>query len=297
MPLPPLPEPRRLTARAWGLLLGWASAIPLFATLLIANALQLSSLVFWPFSRTLFRRANREIANVWWSVCDLWAERWWRIEVQVSGDPLPPKENVIVVSNHQEMADIPVLFRLARRQGRLGDLKWFVKDALKYVPGVGWGMVFLDCVFVKRDWKSDRDALKRKLAKFAANDIPIWTISFVEGTRVRPRKLEASHAYARQNGLPELAHILLPRTKGFVATVAALRGHLDAVYDVTIGYTDGVPTLWQWAKGYVKRVHVNVARFPVAELPEEDTAVSDWLMRRFEAKDARLDAFYQTGEM
>jgi len=59
MPLPPLPEPKRFTARAWGLFLGWVSMLPLFITVLIANALQLSSLVFWPFSRRLFRRLNR----------------------------------------------------------------------------------------------------------------------------------------------------------------------------------------------------------------------------------------------
>ena len=65
-------------------------------------------------------------------------------------------ENALVIVNHQTMTDVQVLFLLARKAGRLGDLKWFVKDSLKYAPGFGWGMTFLDCLFVKRDWTADR---------------------------------------------------------------------------------------------------------------------------------------------
>jgi len=293
MPLPPLKEPASLPARAGGLFKGWLSGTILFTLLLGCNAAQMSSVLIWLFSRRLFRRVNREIANFWWSSCDLWGEHWWKIHVEISGDPLPPKENVMLVSNHQEMADITTLFRLARRQGRLGDLKWFVKDALKYVPGVGWGMLFLDCIFLKRNWKSDRPAVEKMLAKFKEFDIPIWTISFVEGTRVKTHKLEKGQAYAREKGLPILNHLLVPRTKGFTASVAGLRSHLDAVYDVTIGYEEGVPTVWQWAKGYVKRVHLHVRRFPIDEVPEDEAALVDWLMKRFQEKDDRLDAFYR----
>ena len=59
------------------------------------------------------------------------------------------------------MADITFLMDFAYRKGRLGDMKWMVKDIIKYVPGVGWGMLFLDCIFVKRDWTTDKESIRK----------------------------------------------------------------------------------------------------------------------------------------
>jgi 1-acyl-sn-glycerol-3-phosphate acyltransferase len=195
------------------------------------------------------------------------------------------------------VAGVATLFRFGRSKGRLGDLKWFVKDILKYVPGIGWGMVFLDCIFLKRDWNRDRNSLDRTFGKFMREQIPMWTISFAEGTRVQPRKLERSQAFAEERILPRLEHLLLPRTKGFVATVKGLREHLDAVYDVTIAYEKGVPTLWQWSKGYVHKVNLHVRRFPMDDLPQDDEELASWLYARFQEKDARLGHYYESGEL
>jgi 1-acyl-sn-glycerol-3-phosphate acyltransferase len=294
MSLKPLSGPTGLGARVIGHLKGWPAAGLLFVTVLLCNALQMLSLVFWPVSRPLVRRINREIANAWWSLCDLWAEHLWKIDIEITGDEVPHGENALVISNHRTMADITTLFRLARRKGRLGDLKWFAKDVMKYMPGVGWGMVFLDCIFLKRDWNSDREALDRTFGKFKRDGIDMWAISFVEGTRLKPHKLARSQAYAEERGLPRLEHLLLPRTKGFVATVDALRDHLHAVYDVTIAYEDGVPSLWQWVQGYVRKVHLHVRRFPMAELPLSNEELSEWLYACYQEKDARLARHFAT---
>ncbi|HIA02529.1 MAG TPA: acyltransferase [Myxococcales bacterium] len=295
MPLPPLKDPSGVGSRILGQIKGWTAAILLFLAVLVCNVLQMASLAFWPFSRAIVRKLNREIANAWWTMCDLWSERLWNIEVEIVGDDIPSGENVLIVSNHQTMSDISTLFRFARSKGRLGDLKWFVKDALKYIPGIGWGMVFLDCVFLKRNWTRDRDSLERTFGKFKREQIPMWTITFAEGTRLLPHKLERSRAFAVERGLPQLNHLLLPRTKGFVAAVQGLREHLDAVYDATIAYENGVPSLWQWAKGYVQKAHLHVRRFPMDELPRDDAALNEWLYARFQEKDARLAHYYEHG--
>ena len=193
------------------------------------------------------------------------------------------------------MADITVTFSFARAKGRVGDLKWFVKDVLKYVPGVGWGMLFLDCPFIKRDWTADKDYIHNVFRNILDYDVPIWLMTFAEGTRVRPEKISRSREYAEKQGRTPLEHVLIPRTKGFVASVQALRGHVDAVYDLTIGYVGGVPTLWQWTKGYVRKVHLDVRRYAINELPENEEALSDWLIKRFEEKDRLLDSFYSNG--
>ena len=288
MPLSPLKDPTAIGPRLLGILKGWLSSVPLFLLVLVCNALQMASLIFWPVSRRIVRRLNREIAWAWWTLCDVWSEYAWGIDVRITGDDIPPLENAIVLSNHQTMSDITTLFRLARRKGRLGDLKWFVKDGLKYVPGIGWGMVFLDCVFLKRNWKTDREGLSKTLGKFSQEKIPIWTISFVEGTRVKAHKLKKSQAFAESKGLPKLNHVLVPRHRGFVATVHGLRSHIDAVYDATIAYEGGVPSLWQWTKGHARVVHLHVKRYPVASIPESDEDLKDWLLERYVEKDQWL---------
>ena len=295
MPLPPLQDPGDRLSRLRGNLLGCLFAGVLFPTLLVLNVAQTASLVLLPLSRDTFRRTNRFIANTWWSWCVLLARRLHGVQVLITGDDVAPGENAIVVANHQQMADIPVLFELAWRKHRLGDLKWYVKDALKYFPGIGWGMLFLDCLFIRRNWTEDKGYIDRVFSRILKDKVPVWVVSFAEGTRSTPSKLEGSREYARQKGLPELEHVLLPRTKGFVATFIALKDHVDAVYDVTIGYEGGFPTLAQWCKGYVPKAHLHIRRFPAEELPRSDSELAAWLIQRYREKDDLLEGYYKSG--
>ena len=296
MALPPIVAPKNPVINLWRMIKGSAVALLLFTLLLVCNVFQVISVLFLPFSRKLVRKLNRYIGGAWWTLTDWISEVPWSIDVQISGDVLPYQENVMVTANHQSMSDIATLFRVARRQGRIGDLKWFVKDVLKYVPGLGWGMLLLDCIFVKRNWKADQDRLRKQLSRFEVDQIPIWTLSFVEGTRIRPHKLQASIDYAEKIGVEPHQHLLLPRTKGFCLTLDALRSHLDAVYDATIGYVAGPPTLFQWCRGDVQRVALHVRRYPMNEIPQDQEELAQWLKDRWYEKDALLDHFYQTGQ-
>ena len=296
MPLPPLPEPEDPRTR----LLGLAKAAPtvgaLFSSLIGFNAAQVASTMLIPISPKLFRKLNREWADTWWGWCVTVGRRLYGVELTLTGDEIPMRENAVVVINHQEMSDITFMMDYARRKDRLGDMKWMVKDIVKYVPGVGWGMLFLDCLFVKRDWTSDEDSIRRTFAKLRDNDVPVWLLSFPEGTRNKPEKLERSQEYARQQGLPVPRHVQVPRTKGFAATVEGLRDHITAVYDITIAYEGGVPTLWQYIRGFANRAHFHVRRFPVASLPEDSAGLAEWLHEQFWIKDELLDYYYRKGE-
>lgn len=295
MPLPPLRDPELLSRRLTGLALGAPVSGVLFGTLIGFNSAQLLSLGIKPISPAGFRRFNRWAADTWWGWCVTTAEQLHGAHVGVSGDEVPLQENAIVIANHQQMTDITFLMIWARQKERLGDLKWMVKDPLKWVPGVGWGMAFLDCVFVKRDWAADRASIERTYSRLIESRVPLWLVSFPEGTRFKPEKLRASQAYARQHGQPVLEHVLVPRTKGFVAAVRGLRGHATAVYDVTIGYQEGVPTLWQYVKGFARLAHLHVRRYPLADLPEDDDELARWLLQRFAEKDRLLDYYYRHG--
>ena len=290
-----LQVPRSRARRMRGSARGFAAALCLFPPLLVINVVQTLSVVLWPFSRPAFRRVNRGCANLWWSMCVVYARRFLGVQVEITGDDLPGDENTIILCNHQSMADIPVLFDLAWRKGRLGDLKWYVKDILKYVPGIGWGMLFLDCLFIKRAWTADRDRIERIFHRIVSDRVPIWIVSFAEGTRFTPAKAARSAAYAARAGLPVLRHTLLPRTKGFVATLEGLGDHGDAILDCTIGYHDGVPSLWQWGEGYVPRISLHVRRFPIHTLPRDDGGRAEWLVERYAEKDRLLAEFETLG--
>jgi 1-acyl-sn-glycerol-3-phosphate acyltransferase len=266
-----------------------------FGTLLMFNLAQTASLLLLPFSRSAFRRFNRWCANVWWGWCVSAARRLNKIRLELTGDDVPVAENALVIANHQQMPDILALMILARSKQRLGDLKFFVKHALKWFPGAGWGMQFLGFPFLRRDWAADQALIHRTFDAIVEEHIPVWLVSFAEGTRSTPAKILASARWAVEHGIDPFRHLITPRTKGFVATVGALREHVDAIYDITIGYERGVPTLWQLIVGCVDRFHLHVERIPIAALPSSEAQLRDWLLERYRVKDALLESFYSTG--
>ena len=295
MPLPPLNDDASALRRMGRNLRVLPFVVAGFVSLVAINAIQTASLVIKPFSPLTFRHINRWCANTWWGWCVVFAEKVNGTEIIISGEDLPTDENALVVSNHQQMPDITTIMALARSKGRLGDLKFFVKHAIKWVPGVGWGMQFLNCPFLKRDWSADRAKINATFDTLVCERIPMWLVSFVEGTRGTEKKIRISAEWAVGRGLEATRHIQIPRTKGFVATIQGLGDHLHAVYDVTIGYVDGVPSLWQYINGRVKQIHIHVRRFPIDELPKIEAELKQWLMDRFYEKDALLEGYYKTG--
>jgi 1-acyl-sn-glycerol-3-phosphate acyltransferase len=291
MPLQPLRDDSGpfATIRALGVL-----AIG-FGTLLPINLLQLLSLVVLPFSRGAFRAVNRWCADTWWGFCVTGAELVYGVRVIFTGDDVPVREDALLIANHQQMPDIPAIMKFCKTKDRLGDMKYFVKKQLKWVPGMGWGMQFLDCLFIDRDWASDREQIRKTFDRLVSGKVPVHLVSFVEGTRFTLPKLEAAQAYAEKNGFSVPRHTLVPRSKGFSASVEGLRSHITAIYDLTIGYEVGVPSLWQYLKGLVQRIHVHVRRFPIEELPQSADDLRLWLLTRWEEKNELLDHYYETG--
>ena len=268
--------------------IGIFSAAFLGLLLLAINVLQVSSMLLHPFFPAVTRRFNRELANFWWGLCVLLGTGVLGYEVVLSGDEVPLRENALAFANHQEMPDIFILMTFAKKEKRLGDLKFFVKDIIKYVPGIGWGMWMIDCIFLKRNWADDADRIQETFHKFTTNHIPFWVTFFPEGTRVRPHKLELSQRFAKAKGLPILHHVLLPRTKGFTTAITALRSQTQAVYDLTIAYEGQVPTLWSLLTGKSRRAFLHVRRFPVNQLPSSEKELASWLIQRFLEKDKLL---------
>ncbi len=274
-----------------------AGALSFAYLIFVLNPIQMASALVYPFSRRLCRGINRWCARSIWGMWVLMAEQMNNIEIRFTGAPIPKRENALLIPNHQTMTDVMVLLCFAWRCGRLGDTKFFVKDIVKWVPGVGWGMKFLDCVYVKRDWMKDRSNIERLFAKYRRDDIPLFLVSFLEGTRLTPGKLAQAQAFAEERGHHVPQHTLVPRTKGFVATMTGLRDHLDAVYDITIAYPDFTPDLPDCFAAKVRRIDVHVERYPIDAMPTDEAELSTWVFDRFVEKDARLTEFRQAGRL
>lgn len=273
-----------------------SGALSFLYLIIVLNGVQLLSLLVLPFSRRVARRMNRWCARSIWGLWVLMAERQNKIDVRVTGDEVPIRENALLLPNHQSMTDVLLALCFAWRARRLGDLKWFVKDVVKYVPGPGFGMWFLDCIFVKRDWLKDRGNIDRLFNKYKTEKIPLFLVSFLEGTRLTKKKLAESQAFARERGHYVPKHTLVPRTKGFVFSMLGLGDHLDAVYDITFGYQgDRPPSLYECFAGDVVRLDMHVRRYPRAALPSDEEGLAEWALARFREKDELLEQFKTTG--
>lgn len=283
----------RVFRSAVGLSLGVLSLA--YLVLVLNPAQVVASVVVMPFSRRAVVAVNRWCARSIWGFWVLLAERINGTRIRFTGDEIPRRESAILIANHQSMSDVLVLLCFAWRCGRVGDMKWFVKDVVKYVPGPGWGMWLLGCVFLKRDWTRDRAGLHRRFRDFRVNRIPVFLVSFLEGTRRTTEKLARSQAFARERGLYVGRNTLTPRTKGFAATVEGLKDHVDAVYDLTLGYCEEPPpTLVDCFAARVRRIDVHVRRFAIGSLPDRESALSDWVFDRFREKDRLLEHHRKT---
>lgn len=260
------------------------------------NVLGIVSLPIALVSGKGVRRFNRLWAASWWALCVGMGRLFYGVEVVATGDPIPPRENAVLLLNHQEMTDVVFVPNVAMAAGRVGDLKWFVKDPVKHVPGLGWGMRFLDNFFVKRDWSKDRPSIEATFGRLKKYQVPYWILIFAEGTRITEEKLERSRRIMRRKGTRVTDRVMLPHSRGFAATVTGLADTLDAVYDVTVGYPDGIPTLSQFVLGYAPKAHFHVRRYPVERLPGDPRELGGWLEERFEEKDRLLEEFEREGE-
>ena len=255
--------------------------------------------------RTLSAAMTRMIDG--WVGCNRWmlaALRVTRIEEDWAGAPeLRPDGWHVVISNHQGWSDILVLQTTFLR--RIPPLKFFVKQVLIWVPGVGLAMWLMDFPFVRRFPRTELEAnpsLREidRLATLAACERfkhrPTTALSFLEGTRFTPEKRQAQGS--------QYEHLLMPKTGGFGYVVAALGTRVDKATDVTIFYPEGVPTFWEFLCGKCPIVRIEIR---ARDIPDELQVGGDelseparerlkrWVTEVWEAKDARLDELIRVG--
>ncbi|XP_074640968.1 1-acyl-sn-glycerol-3-phosphate acyltransferase epsilon-like [Tubulanus polymorphus] len=213
------------------------------------------------------------------------------------------KENVLYICNHQCTIDWAVANMLALRCNSLGQLRYVLKDELKYLPLYGYYFRQHGCVYVKRA----RKFVPKKTAEQVEQlrGLPFWLVIFPEGTRFNPTKkqvIEKSQKYAESEGLEVFEHVLTPRVKATHMGVNMLKGHIDALYDLTIAYSDSTdstgkritaPSMAAIVGGSVSKIHVHVKRIDINEVPTEEKALQQWLHQRFSIKNKMMDQYYR----
>jgi len=237
------------------------------------------------------------VADWYWHYLTAFIEVWGRWKIVFSGDRLPVNEDAIIIANHRWFLDWLMIFQLAIRKGMLGCCKLFAKDSIRWVPGIGWGIWMLDYIFLKRDWNRDSESINRTFHNLKERNLPFWLVSHIEGTRLSPLKLKQSHEFAKKKDLPILNNVLIPRSKGFAATVQALQDTAGAVYDLTIVYNDGrtQPSMPSIAFRLGGRVNIHVRRYKIEDIPKDDAGINSWLIERWAEKDKLIDHFLKHG--
>ncbi|XP_034040513.1 1-acyl-sn-glycerol-3-phosphate acyltransferase epsilon [Thalassophryne amazonica] len=280
------------------------------ATVMLGTApVYLLSWAVWRLLSTIlparvYHRVDDQLYCIYQSMVLFFFENYTGVEIVIYGDIPKTKENVIYLSNHQCTVDWIIADMLAIRQSALGHVRYVLKDGLKWLPLYGWYFSQHGGIYVKRSAKFNEKTMKKKLLSQTRLKTPMYLVIFPEGTRYNPELknvIAASQAFATKEGLPILKHTLTPRTKASHIAIETMKGHLDAVYDVTVAYegtwdADGqrkpAPSMPEFLCKECPRVHIHFERVDIKEIPAEPMFFRKWLHGRFEIKDRLLTNFY-----
>lgn len=267
---------------------------------LIVSILMACTLVVWPFNKNLYRKINSYLAYSWWCHFTFLGQWWSGSECELYIDPsdLPyiSNEHALVIMNHKYDIDWLMGWIIIERFGMLGGSKIYGKRNLMYIPILGWIWYLTESIFLKRHWSEDQKTLIHDVQQLTEFPEKYWVtiLLFCEGTRFTEEKHKISMEVADQKGLPRLRHHLLPRTKGFVLSLQAMKGKIPVIYDCTVGFRKDAaePTLMNILNGRTCRAEMHVRRIPVEEIPYEDEeACSVWLHNLYQYKDKIFHEF------
>ncbi|KAM5538195.1 hypothetical protein V8D89_008082 [Ganoderma adspersum] len=189
-----------------------------------------------------------------------------------------PKRSVLI-ANHQIYADWWYAWTLTYFMGTHKDVFIVLKNSLKWVPILGWGMQFYNFIFLARSWASDRLQLSAGLSWLARRaekeDSPFTFILYPEGTLVSKDTRPISKKYADKLGIPDMVNILLPRSTGLHYSLRSLAPRIPSLelIDITMAYP-GIPYLGYGQSYYTLRsifcdgipppvVHMHIRKFNV----------------------------------
>eukprot|EP01059_Diplonema_ambulator_P027689 TRINITY_DN4614_c0_g1_i1.p2 TRINITY_DN4614_c0_g1~~TRINITY_DN4614_c0_g1_i1.p2 ORF type:complete len:380 (+),score=63.70 TRINITY_DN4614_c0_g1_i1:58-1197(+) len=250
--------------------------------------------VVYPFSPTLFRKINETVVWWWWLII-VWAMEWWSgMDVVISSPngEFTKAETSVVLGNHAGDVDWMLGWYVASKVNMLQGCKAYMKKLSMVLPILGWSWWLSDYVFLSRDWSKDENTLKKTFETLRSYPFKFWICLFAEGTRKSPSKLAESQKWCRDNKKPVLDHVLWPRTKGFTATMMALEGTVEVVYDMTMAPDpDYPPSFGKMLRGQFSRCYLNVKT--IRDIPKTEEGLKALCEQVFVDKNADLEYMKQ----
>lgn len=280
-------------------------AIVFFTSGLIINLVQF--ILYYTlryYSKSSFRKIN------WYLDYSLYSQlvfigEWWsssKVIIYVDREDFEKyfgKEHGYLIMNHAYEIDWLLGWVILERVRILGNAKAYCKKAIQYMPVLGWAWKFSEFVFLERNYEKDKKNIDRQVSELSDYPDPMWLLLYPEGTRFNEVKHKASLEFCRKHNQPELKHHLLPRTKGFIASIPAMRGKVPAIYDcLTVFKEDDPvkPTMRNILMGKPVTAHLYFRRIPLEEVPESEEGMDRYLKDLFDIKDKMKEGFLKHGD-
>jgi 1-acyl-sn-glycerol-3-phosphate acyltransferase len=147
----------------------WIVGIVLIVVLFLVMAFL--SIVLYPFDR------KRKIVHAqcfWWTNAVIALNPYW--DVKVEGlDNIDHKKTYVIVSNHQSLADIVLVYKTKMQ------FKWVAKESLFKIPVLGWNMLLAKHIRLRRNEFSSIKRVYKESAQWLRSGISV--LFFPEGTR------------------------------------------------------------------------------------------------------------------
>jgi len=143
------------------------------ATLIIVLFLVMAflSLILYPFDK---KRRIVHAQCFWWADALIAFNPYW--DVQVGGlENIDHKRTYVVVSNHQSLADIVLMYKTKMQ------FKWVAKDVLFKIPILGWNMRLARHIRLKRGNLSSIKRVYKEAGGWLRKKVSV--VFFPEGTR------------------------------------------------------------------------------------------------------------------
>ncbi len=178
----------------------WIVGAALIAILFLAMALL--SILLYPFDR------KRKIVHAqcfWWADAVIALNPYWN--VQIKGlDNIDHKKTYVIVSNHQSLADIVLMYKTKMQ------FKWVAKDSLFKIPVLGWNMLLARHIRIERgDFSSIKKAYT-EAGEWLRKKVSV--VFFPEGTRSVKEKIGEFQNGAFKLAIKEKVPILPVLIKG-----------------------------------------------------------------------------------
>ncbi|CEF68509.1 1-acyl-sn-glycerol-3-phosphate acyltransferase epsilon [Strongyloides ratti] len=254
---------------------------------------------------------DNKMFSTYMKICLFVFENCSNVKIYVYGDYdeiIKKEEKAIVLSNHQSSADWVVFSILSNRQNTDYGLRFIVKASLQYVPLFAWYVYQRGFVFVRRFGSFVLDPVERQLNYLSTLGSPYWLCIFPEGTRFNAKSftsIDKTHDWCIQQGIRAFMNVGRPYSKAFTLSFNNLNQHIDAVYDITIGYnsTDKMPIRGEPLNMFDlclkaaenKSIHIYIKKHHPDSIPRSMSGHKVFMIKSFEEKELLMEKFYETG--